>query len=66
MRHKKKRGLSIEELAKDWGVDAQTVRIKGELVEVIRRYCGRNGISQRRLAAFVPGLPTMTPGLRLS
>jgi len=56
MRRKKKRGLSIGELAKEWGIDEQTVRIKAELVKVIREHCEKNHISQRRLASIVPGL----------
>lgn len=56
MQPRGKKGLSIEGLAKEWGVDPQTIRIKAELVDVIRKYCATKKISQRRLATMVPGL----------
>ena len=46
----------MDDLAKDWGIDPQAIRIKAGLVDVIRQYCLQKKISQRRLAAMVPGL----------
>ena len=55
---KKKRLIpqSMEELAKDWGIDYQTFKIKTELIDVIKEHCEENDISQRSLATMVPGL----------
>ena len=53
---KKLKKQSLEDLAKDWGIDYQTFRIKMELVDAIKSYCKRREISQRRLASMVPGL----------
>lgn len=47
---------SLEEVAKDWGIDYQTFKIKRELINTIKEYCEKEGISQRALAARVPGL----------
>ncbi len=47
---------SIESLAKDWGVDFQVFKIKNQLIETIKKHCESNKVSQRKLAALVPGL----------
>jgi predicted XRE-type DNA-binding protein len=55
----KKRALSpqtLRELAKDWGIDYQTYRIKAQLIDTIRAHCQQHQISQRKLASRVEGL----------
>ncbi len=47
---------SAEELAKDWGIDYQVFKIKTQLVNTVKSYCEKNGLSQRGLARKVPGL----------
>lgn len=47
---------TLEELADDWGIDYQVFKIKRELIEMIKEYCEQHDVSQRRLAAMVPGL----------
>ena len=47
---------SLEQLAEDWGVDIQIIRIKMELIDTIRDHCEFKGVSQRKLASLVPGL----------
>lgn len=56
MKEKKLKPQSLAELAKDWGIDYQTFKIKSELIDVLRRHCQENEISQRKLASMVPGL----------
>lgn len=57
MRHgKRPRAQTIEELAEDWGIDFQTYKIKAGLIDTIKAHCRKHGISQRKLAARVPGL----------
>ena len=56
MRTNKTKAQSLEELAKDWGIDYQAFKIKSELIGVIKTYCEEEGISQRKLASMVPGL----------
>ena len=56
MRERKLKSQSLAELAKDWGIDYQTFKIKSELVDVLKKYCQENEISQRKLASMVPGL----------
>ena len=56
MQRKKKKGMNINELAKSWGIDPQLVRMKAECIDLIREHCKKNHISQRSLAAMVPGL----------
>lgn len=46
----------LEQLAESWGVDYQVVKIKSELIQVIKGHCQKNKISQRKLASMVPGL----------
>ena len=55
-RKTEEKGKTVEELAQDWGVDFQKIRIKGELVDTIREHCRKHKISQRNLASRVPGL----------
>ncbi len=47
---------TLEELAKDWGIDYQVFKIKSELINTIKKYCSTHSISQRKLASMVPGL----------
>lgn len=56
MREKKLKPQSLAELAKDLGIDYQTFKIKSELIDVLRKHCQENEISQRKLASMVPGL----------
>lgn len=53
---KQKKFKSLEDLAKDWGIDYQTFKIKSELIDVLKKHCQENEISQRKLASLVPGL----------
>ena len=56
MKNEKLKPQTLEEVAKDWGIDYQVFKIKSELIETIKDYCAENGISQRKLASLVPGL----------
>jgi predicted XRE-type DNA-binding protein len=56
MKTEKLKPQSIEEVAKDWGIDYQVFKIKNDLINTIRGYCDEHEISQRKLAAMVPGL----------
>jgi predicted XRE-type DNA-binding protein len=56
MRTEKLKAQSLEELAKDWGIDYQVFKIKSDLIKTIRDYCEDNEVSQRKLASMVPGL----------
>jgi predicted XRE-type DNA-binding protein len=56
MKEKKLKPQSLADVAKDWGIDYQTFKIKSELINVIKKHCEDNGISQRKLASMVPGL----------
>jgi predicted XRE-type DNA-binding protein len=56
MKEKKLKPQSLAEVSKEWGIDYQTFKIKSELIDVIKKYCKENGISQRKLAMMVPGL----------
>lgn len=47
---------TLEEVAKDWGIDYQVFKIKNDLITTIKHYCEEHEISQRKLAAMVPGL----------
>lgn len=47
---------SLDEVAKDWGIDYQVFKIKTQLVETIRAYCEKHKVSQRKLASMVDGL----------
>ena len=47
---------SIEEVAKDWGIDYQVFKIKNQLIETIKNYCEKHSVSQRKLAGMVDGL----------
>lgn len=47
---------SLDEVAKDWGIDYQVFKIKSQLVETIRSYCEKHKVSQRKLASMVEGL----------
>lgn len=56
MRTEKLKAQSLEEVAKDWGIDYQVFKIKSDLIKTIRDYCEDNEVSQRKLASMVPGL----------
>jgi len=56
MKSEKLKPQTLEEVANDWGIDYQVFKIKNELIETIKEYCNDHGISQRKLAAMVPGL----------
>ena len=46
----------LAQLAESWGVDYQVIKVKSDLIEAIKAHCHRKRISQRQLAAMVPGL----------
>jgi predicted XRE-type DNA-binding protein len=56
MKKEKIKTQSLVELAQDWGIDYQVFRIKKELIDTIKGYCESHSLSQRKLAAMVPGL----------
>lgn len=56
MKTEKLKIQSLEELAKDWGIDYQVFKIKSDLIKTIRDYCEDNEVSQRKLASMVSGL----------
>ena len=56
MKTEKLKPQSLESLAKDWGIDYQVFKIKSELIDAIKEYCSDHHVSQRKLAAMVPGL----------
>ena len=47
---------SIEEMAKEWGIDYQVFKIKNQMIETIKNYCQKHNVSQRKLAGMVGGL----------
>jgi len=56
MKTEKLKPQTLEEVAKDWGIDYQVFKIKNELITTIKRHCDEHEVSQRKLAAMVPGL----------
>jgi predicted XRE-type DNA-binding protein len=56
MKAEKLKSQSLEEVAKDWGIDYQVFKIKSELIVTIKTYCEAHSVSQRKLAAMVSGL----------
>lgn len=46
----------LAQLAESWGVDYQVIKVKSDLIQAIKGYCQKKKISQRQLAAMVPGL----------
>ena len=56
MKKEKLKVQTLSEVAREWGIDYQVFKIKNELVETIKDYCAGHMISQRKLAAMVPGL----------
>ena len=56
MKVEKMKPQTLEEVAQDWGIDYQVFKIKTDLIETIKEYCDEHGVSQRKLAAMVPGL----------
>lgn len=56
MKTEKPKPQTLEEVAGDWGIDYQVFKIKSELIKTIKHYCDEHEVSQRKLAAMVPGL----------
>ena len=56
MKTEKLKPQTLDEVAKDWGIDYQVFKIKRDLIATIKHYCGAHEVSQRKLAALVPGL----------
>ncbi len=56
MKSEKVKPQTIEEVADNWGIDYQVFKIKSKLIETIKEYCDDHEVSQRNLAARVPGL----------
>ena len=48
--------MKLEEIANDWGIDYQVIKVKSELIQAIKDHCQAKRITQRQLAAMVPGL----------
>jgi predicted XRE-type DNA-binding protein len=46
----------LARLSKTWGIDYQVVKLKSELIQAVKNHCRKKQISQRQLAAMVPGL----------
>lgn len=46
----------LTQLADSWGVDYQVIKIKSDLIHAIKDHCQKKKVSQRQLAALVPGL----------
>jgi predicted XRE-type DNA-binding protein len=56
MKAEKLKPQTVDEVAKDWGIDYQVFKIKQDLIDTIKSYCEEQAISQRKLASLVPGL----------
>ena len=56
MKTEKLKAQTLEEVAKDWGIDYQVFKIKNDLIDTIKQHCDENEISQRKLASMVEGL----------
>ena len=56
MKAEKLKVQTLEEVAKDWGIDYQVFKIKSYLIQTIKDYCENHEVSQRKLASMVPGL----------
>jgi predicted XRE-type DNA-binding protein len=56
MKAEKLKPQSLEEVAKDWGIDYQVFKIKTGLIDTIQKHCTSHDISQRKLASMVEGL----------
>lgn len=56
MKKEKLKPQTLEEVAKDWGIDYQVFKIKSALIEIIKEYCLEHSVSQRKLASMVDGL----------
>lgn len=46
----------LAQLAESLGVDYQVIKVKSDLIHAIKDHCKKKKISQRQLAAMVPGL----------
>ena len=52
----RKQEQELVQLSKLWGVVYQVIKVKSDLIEAIKDHCHKKKISQRQLAALVPGL----------
>ena len=52
----RKQEQELVQLAESWGVDYQVIKLKSDLIQAIKDHCKKKKISQRHLAALVPGL----------
>ena len=52
----RKQDQELAQLAKSWGLDYQVIKVKSDLISAIKDHCQKKKISQRQLAAMVPGL----------
>ena len=52
----RKQEQELAQLAESWGMDYQVIKVKSDLIEAIKDHCQKKKISQRQLAAIVPGL----------
>lgn len=50
--HEKK----LAQFAESIGADYQVIKVKSDLIHAIKKHCQKKKISQRQLAAMVPGL----------
>ena len=56
MKKEKIRLQSLNEMAEEWGVDYEVLKIKLKLIKRIKKHCENEKISQRALAKMIPGL----------
>lgn len=56
MKTERKDVQNLEQVARDWGINYQVFKIKIHLIDLIKNHCITHQISQRKLAALVPGL----------
>lgn len=52
----KMRKVKLSQIADSWGADYQVIKLKADLIQTIKDHCAQKEISQRQLAALVPGL----------
>jgi len=48
--------MTMREVAEEWGLNYEVLMIKREIIDAIRAHCKKHNISQRKLAAMVPGM----------
>ena len=56
MKKEKLEIMTTKELAESWGIDYQVFQIKKKLIASIKKFCEKEGVSQRKLASMVDGL----------